>query len=187
MPLMLRATVVMAIVIHFVREKPVWHLIGRLSSVTGGTGFHRYQLIDAFIRHFSEWAVVGTDNTAHWGWGLQDTTNQYVAEGIRGGLVSLILFIAVLRIAFVQLRRARMVFERAEGPKSPWALLAWGSSVSLAAHCASCMSISYFGQMVQFFAMFVATVPALARVRRRARVKPRAAPQPASAPAPVPG
>ena len=68
--------VFLAVVIHFIREKPVWHLILRLSVITGGTGYHRYQLIDAFINNFSEWALAGTDGTAHWGWGLQDTTNQ---------------------------------------------------------------------------------------------------------------
>jgi hypothetical protein len=187
MRLMLWGALCMAVVIHFVREKPVWHLVARLSSLTGGTGYHRYLLIDAFVRRFNEWALVGTGNTAHWGWGLQDTTNQYVAEGVRSGLVTLVLFIVVLRVSFVQLRLARNVFERLEGPKSPWALLAWGSSVSLAAHCVSFISVSYFGQMVQFFVFFIATVPAFARFRRPKRVKSPAAPVSASAPTPIPG
>jgi hypothetical protein len=187
MRLMLQAAVFMAVVIHFVREKPIWHLVLRLSSITGGTGRHRYYLIDAFIRRFNEWALIGTDNTANWGWGLQDTTNQYVAEGIRGGLATLVLFMVVLRISFVQLRLARNVFERLEGPKSPWALLAWGSSVSLAVHCVSFISVSYFGQMVQFFVFFLATVPAFARFRRPKRVKSPAASLSASAPRPIPG
>jgi hypothetical protein len=170
MRLMLRVAICMAVVIHFVREQPVWHLIGRLTSITGGDGYHRFQLIDAFIRNFTEWALVGTDSTAHWGWGLQDTTNQYVAEGITGGLVTFVLFIVVLRVSFVQLRLARELFERLKGPTSLWALLAWGSSVSLAAHCVSFIGVSYFGQMLQFFVCFVATVPAFARSRRPQRV-----------------
>ena len=173
-------------VIHFVREKPIWHLLLRLSSITGGTGQHRYYLVDAFIRRFDEWALFGTSNTAHWGFGLQDTTNRYVAEGVSGGLVTLVLFIAVLRTSFVQLRRARLVFERREGPKSLSALLAWGSSVSLTVHCVSFISVSYFGQMVQFFVFFVATVPAIAQFSRRKRVKSRAAPLAAKTPTPIP-
>jgi hypothetical protein len=176
----------MAVVIHFVREKPVWHLIARLSSVTGGTGYHRYKLIDAFVRRFDEWALFGTGNTAHWGWGLQDTTNQYVAEGVRAGLATLVLFIILLRFSFVQLRLARNAFERLEGSKSLGALLAWGSSVSLAVHCVSFISVSYFGQMVPFFVMFVATVPAFSRFKRPKRVKSLAAPRSASTPTPIP-
>jgi hypothetical protein len=166
-------TVFLAVVIHFVREKPVWHLILRLSSITGGTGYHRYELIDAFIRRFTEWALVGTDNTAHWGWGLQDTTNHYVAQGVNGGLATLVLFLLLLQASFAQLRLARNAFERFQGPASPWAPFAWGCSVSLAVHCVSFISVSYFGQMLQFFFFFIATVPALARFKRPKRLKSR--------------
>jgi hypothetical protein len=157
----------LAFVIHVVRDKPIWHLIGRLASVTGGTGYHRYLLVEAFISRFGEWALVGTSDTAHWGWGLQDTTNQYVAEGINGGLATLVLFVWLLATAFSWLRRTRILIERFEGPKSLWALLVWGFSVSLAAHCVSFVSVSYFGQMEQFFFLFLALVPALARFKRR--------------------
>ena len=167
----LRGVVVVLVVLHFIREKPVWHLLLRLSTITGGTGSHRYALIDAFISNFSEWAIMGTDNAAHWGWGLQDITNQYVAEGVDGGFVTLVLFILVLRAAFALLRLARRAFERFEGPGNPWALLAWGCSVSLVVHCVSFISVTYFGQMLQFFFFFLGMVPAFARYRRPKRVK----------------
>ena len=125
---------------------------------------------------------MGTDNTAHWGWGLQDTTNQYVAEGVNGGLVTLVLFVLMLKASFPQLRLARTACERFEGPKPPWALLAWGCSVSLAVHCVSFISVTYFGQFLQFFFFFVATVPAFARIKRPKRVNPSAWPLPARAP-----
>lgn len=157
----------LAFVIHVVREKPIWHLIGRLASVTGGTGYHRYLLVEAFVTRFGEWALVGTSNTAHWGWGLQDTTNQYVAEGINGGLVTLVLFVWMLAVAFSRLRRTRILTERFEGPKSFWALLAWGFSVSLVSHCVSFVSVSYFGQMEQFFFLFLALIAPLSRFKRR--------------------
>jgi hypothetical protein len=171
----------MGVVIHVVREKPIWHLILRLSALTGGTGYHRYELIDAFVNRFSEWALLGTDSTAHWGWGLQDTTNQYVVEGVNGGLLTLVLFILVLRTSFVQLKRARLVFERFQGPKSLWAQLAWGSSVSLMVHCVSFVSVSYFGQILQFFFFFIATIPAMSRYKRRKRAKTPARPSPVHA------
>lgn len=158
----------LGVFIHLVREKPIWHLIGRLASVTGGTGYHRYRLIDAFFANFSDWALVGTSDTASWGWGLQDTTNYYVRQGVYGGLVTLIVFIAVLVVCFTRLRRTRMVTERAEGPKSVWTLLPWGFSVALAAHCVSFIGASYFGQMELFFFMFLALIPALGRFSRKA-------------------
>jgi hypothetical protein len=186
MPSILWGLFAMGVVIHVIRDKPIWHLLLRLSAITGGTGEHRYRLIDAFVNRFGEWALLGTDGTAHWGWGLQDTTNQYVVEGVNGGLLTLILFILILRTGFVQLKGARVVFERFEGPKSLWAQLAWGCSVSLMVHCVSFVSVSYFGQILQFFFFFVATVPAMSRYKRRkpAEAKPR--PSLVAAPAPRP-
>src|SRR5690606_8056447 len=78
-----------AVVLHFAREKPIWHLVGRATSLVGGTGWHRYRLMDAFVEHFDEWWLLGVAGTAHWGWGLQDVTNQFVANGVRGGLLTL--------------------------------------------------------------------------------------------------
>jgi hypothetical protein len=45
--------------------------------------------------------------------------------------------------------------------------------VSLAVNCVSFISVSYFGQMFQFFIFFVATVPAFAVVDRLSRAKSR--------------
>lgn len=171
MPSILWGMFGLGVVIHFAREQPIWHLLLRLSSITGGTGYHRYNLIDAFVNRFSEWALLGVDGTAHWGWGLQDTTNQYVVEGVNGGLLTLILFILVLRTSFVQLRLARLAFERAGGGATWLALLAWGCSVSLTVHCVSFISVSYFGQILQLFFFFVATIPAFANFKRPRRVK----------------
>jgi len=181
MPVILWGVVFLLVVIHFIREQPVWHLLLRLSVITGGTGYHRFQLIDAFIHHFSDWAVMGTNDTSHWGWGLQDITNQYVAEGVNGGLLTLIFFILMLRMSFRQLRAARNAFERFEGPRSPWPLFAWGCSVSLAAHCVSFISVTYFGQFLQFFFFFVATIPAFVRYRPPKKAKETPAPEPVPA------
>jgi len=186
MRVILLSIVFMLVVIHFIREQPVWHLLLRLSVITGGTGYHRFHLIDAFINNFSEWAIMGTDNTAHWGWGLQDTTNQYVAEGVNGGLITLVLFILMLRACFRELRSARITYERFEGPASPWALFAWGCSVSLAAHCVSFISVTYFGQFLQFFFFFVATFPAFARFKRPKSAKEPVQPSPTPSPSPQP-
>lgn len=94
-----RALVLLAaglVVIHFARERPVWQLIAKAGVVGGSTADYRFRLIDAFIRNWSEWFLMGTKGTAHWGYYLFDLTNQYVVEGVRGGVTVLVLFLAVL-------------------------------------------------------------------------------------------
>ena len=185
MPAMLWAAVLIAAAIHVVRKQPVWHLIGRLSAVTGGTGHHRFRLIDAFFRHFREWVLVGTDNMMYWGWGLQDVTNYYILQAVSGGLVTLVVFIFVLRVSFRELRRGTESFEGLAGAKNRWALLAWGSSVALAVHCVSFISVSYFGQMRQLFLIFLATIPALVSMGVRKSDRIRTAPMPTQTAGPI--
>lgn len=164
----------MALFVHLIREKPIWHLIGRLSSVTGGTGYQRYRLIDAFVAHFGEWALIGTSDTASWGPHLQDTTNYYIRQGVYGGLLTLVMFVLLLGSSFSRLRRTRFATEHAEGPKSLWTRLSWGFSVALAAHCVSFIAASYFGQMEFFLFMLLALIPSLARFKRPASQAPSA-------------
>lgn len=84
------------VVIHFARERPVWQLIAKAGVVGGSTADYRFRLLDAFIRNWNEWFLIGTKGTAHWGYYLFDLTNQYVVEGVRGGIMTLVLFLAVL-------------------------------------------------------------------------------------------
>jgi len=68
----------LTVVLHIIMNAPVWHLIARVNIISGSTGWHRYHLIDQAIKHFGEWALLGTRDTHHWGWGMGDVTNQYV-------------------------------------------------------------------------------------------------------------
>ena len=86
-----------------------WWLIAKISDVVGGGGYWRAKLIDEFVLHFSEWWLHGSNYTAHWsptGVGLplypdhMDLTNQFVAEGVNGGLLKLILFIVIIVACF---------------------------------------------------------------------------------------
>ena len=87
-------------ILHLMMQAPVWHLIARISAVGGSTGWHRYHLIDACINHFDEWVFLGVKTTGHWGWGLQDVTNQYVFYAVTGGFVTLVLFVWLLVSAY---------------------------------------------------------------------------------------
>ena len=161
------------IVVHLVRKGPVWSLIGRASDLIGGNGYDRVRLISAFVDNWRDWFWFGTSSTAGWGWGLQDLTNQFVYDGVQGGIFTLLSLIALLSVAFQcvgstvqRAERARhLSAERRFGLQT----LAWGLGVSLATHCVSWISVTYFGQMTLIFhslLAFIVTVyqtPELAR------------------------
>jgi len=157
--------VALVIVIHFVRDPPVWHLIGRASDLIGGTGYHRVQLISAFFDHWKEWILVGTGSTAHWGWGLQDVTNEFVLQGVRGGLMTLVSFLVVLLISFGYVGRTRQRIRRGRwlpaSRRHALELLSWGLGTALLAHCVGWIGVSYFGQMELILYVLFALIAAL--------------------------
>lgn len=137
------SVIAMLTVLHFAMEKPVWHLMARIDIVGGSTGWHRYHLIDEAINHLHEWWLLGTESTLHWGEGLFDITNQYVLEGVRGGLVTVIIFIWTIVRAFHSVGRIRRV-QRDRGRE--WH--AWAVGVVLFVHAVSFLAVSYFGQII---------------------------------------
>jgi hypothetical protein len=171
------------VLLHIVMKAPVWHLIARIDLVGGSTGYHRYKLIDAFVNRFREWALVGVNSTAHWGWGMVDVANQYVAYGVRGGLLGFILFIAVLSLAF---RQNGIVLRRVTGSRGRTAY-AWALGMTLFMHACMFLAVSYFGQIQMIFygtlgaigSMTAATEAARAPIRGRSQgSKEAAAPGP---------
>ncbi|MCC6360769.1 MAG: hypothetical protein IT450_18685 [Phycisphaerales bacterium] len=157
------ALVVLLFALHVMMKKPVWHLLARVDFVGGSTGYHRYELIDGFIQHFDEWWFIGTQRTYHWSpWGMFDITNQFVWEGIMGGLAGLILFILVLYHAFGAVGRFLHV---AEGD-SPRVALAWCLGVALVVHCANFFGISYFGQITFIWYFLLAGIASCSAIAR---------------------
>jgi hypothetical protein len=170
------------IVLHFARKKPVWHLIARASDLLGGEGYHRYRLIDAFVNRFGEWWLVGTPSTEHWGPVLWDTTNQYVTEGVSGGLLTLVAFIVLLSLAFRGIGRAGSAGRRLGRTPTAHRFWCWGIGAALVAQTAGFLSVSYFGQMQIIFYLFLAMISseygfALSSPRHRSQrqVQPSAA------------
>ena len=127
--------------LHLVMKSPVWHLITRVDISGGSSSYHRYQLVDRFIRHFSDWWLVGTKSNAAWGWDMWDTANQYVGIGERSGLIPFILFLAIIVLGFKYLGKARRV-----ATKKKEALFLWSLSAALFANVVAFFGISYFDQ-----------------------------------------
>jgi hypothetical protein len=139
--------------LHFVMKGPVWSLIARANIVESSTGWHRYYLIEQTINHFSEWMLLGTRETQHWGPGLTDVTNQYILEGVRGGVLTLGLFIVMLVVAF---RKIGQFF--LEPHYRDEQVLVWCLFVSLFGHCISFLGVSYFGQIIMLWYLVLAIV-----------------------------
>ncbi len=162
--------IALLLLLQLFMNAPIYALLARIDVVGGSTGYHRYILIDQFVRNFQEWALVGTKSTAHWSYGLFDLTNQYVAVGVDGGLAALILFVALIGKSFGRLGRV-VLAPRTEEPQR---FLLWGLACSLLAHCASFLGVAYFDQIIVIWYLGLAMVGSL---------EPLAAARPATSPA----
>ena len=133
------------VVLQIVMKAPVWFLINRVSGFIGGTGWHRAELIDQFIWRFPEWALIGTQNNADWGLDMWDAINAYVRAGVEGGLLTFVLFLSVIVIAYKRLGQARGIAEQ----RDPWnEFFLWTFGVSLFCNCVAFFGIIYFDQSV---------------------------------------
>lgn len=128
--------------LHLIMKAPVWALIGRMDVIGSSSGYHRYFLVDNFIRRFWEWWLVGTKETGSWGYDMWDTANQYVDTGVSGGLLTFVLFLAIIVCCFKALGRAR---KAGEGNLTAERRL-WTMGATLVAHLAAFFGITYFDQ-----------------------------------------
>lgn len=156
-------------VLHLVMNQPVWHLVSRIDLVGGSTGYHRYNLINQAIERFDEWMFIGTKSTVHWGWGLRDVTNQYVLEAVRGGAITLVLFIATIWLAFRSV--SRLLCRSSQNVFST--RLAWALGVMLFAHCFAFIAVSYFGQIMVIWYLSLAMIAVLTTAKCRAHLNCR--------------
>jgi hypothetical protein len=160
-----RGIVVTIVGLAVVMNAPVWFLIAKLSDLLGGTGWYRSNLIQQAIYHFNEWWLIGSSYTANWSSGQPlpgdpnnvDITNEYIAEGLQGGLLRLGLFLAIIVSCFKKVGRA----VHAERTDSHTAKLWWAIGVCLSAHCAAFISISYFDQIQVFWFWLWAVIAVL--------------------------
>lgn len=166
-----RWAIVLALIgLQLVMNNPIWHLISRIDLVGGSTGWHRYFLIDNAVRHFFEWFLIGTNSTVHWGHGMQDITNEYLAQGMRGGFGATCLLIAVLVQGYKSVGRLWRVNRRDPGRL----MLAWALGACLFAHTVQFIAVSYFGQIILIWAFLLATIASLQQGSarpKRARAK----------------
>lgn len=145
--------------LHIVMEAPVWHLISRVSAVSGSTSWHRYQLINETIKHFSDWWFYGCsgDTVLSWGISKADVTNQYILEGVNGGFATMCLFFVIIVIAFGEVGR----LWRLQLQNKYRLALSWAIGVSLFAQCMMFIGVSYFGQIIMIWYLLLAIIGSL--------------------------
>ena len=143
------------VAIHLAMKAPIWFLIARMSVFDASTGFFRARLIDATIRNFSAWWLLGIKTTDQWGPGLFDITNEYIAQGVHGGLLTMVLFVMMISRGFGTVGWTVRGYKN-----SPTSLKigAWAMGCALLAHCATYFSVSYFDQNIVTWFLLLAVI-----------------------------
>lgn len=148
-----------------VTGEPGYYVMKRIDISGGSTGYHRARLIESAFEHFGEWWLFGTDYTRHWmATGVSfspnhaDITNYYLVFGVTGGLVAMLLVIALLLVAFKWVGVVyRSHFD--DSPKDSYMI--WCLGAGLFAHATTSISVSYFDQSLVFFWMNVAVISSM--------------------------
>lgn len=142
---------ILLLALHVTMKAPVWALIERIDVVQGSASYHRYQLVEQFVRHLGDWWLLGTKTNGEWGLGMIDTSNAYVEQGTAGGLLTLIFFIVLIARCFGRIGTARKAVEGQYRSKE-W--FYWLLGVSMFAHVTGFLGIFYFDQTrVAWFAL----------------------------------
>ncbi len=165
MKLVRRGMVAGLVVLAVFMNAPVWYIIAKVSSVTGGAGWHRARLLDMAFQHLDLWWLWGMPikDTADWFpyvlsiTGGADITNQFLAFGISAGLLALLLFCAMLIQAYQKIGQALTSVRSHGGDQALTEPILWGLGVMLTVHCTNWLEITYFDQsyVVWFFGLAV--------------------------------
>jgi hypothetical protein len=143
-------------------NRPAYFIITHMDLTGSSTSWHRAELIRSTFAHFNEWWLIGTDYTRHWmASGVADPnhadiTNHYIANGVVGGLLLMVLFIWLFVKAFSLVGKA-IKSETTENKP----FYAWVVGASLFAHAVTCLSVSYFDASIIFLYFTLAATPAL--------------------------
>ncbi len=122
--------------LHLVMKAPVWFIINHVDIFSGNSGDHRANLIDGFIRHFTDWWLIGVKSTNSWGWDMWDQANQFVTEGESGGSATFICFVWMVSWVFSRVGTMRKLVEGDR--KKEW--MFWLLGVTLFSYV-----VSFFG------------------------------------------
>lgn len=158
--------VVVILAMAMMMQAPIWYLMAKASSLSGGDGWHRSYLLDIAYQHLDKWWLAGMALRDTWDWfpygieatGGADITNQFLSYGITSGLGAMFLFIALLVCSFKRLGRAMAAVRQRTEVSNGAEHMLWGSGVVLALHIMNWLGITYFDQTYLLWFMQLAIV-----------------------------
>ncbi len=150
-----------------VMKAPVWFLLAHIDLAGGSSGYQRALLIDQFVRHFTDWFLIGVRETGSWGWDMWDAQNQFVNIGETGGLVAFCLFLCVIVRSFrrLGLMRKSVANDRAE----QWRI--WLVGAALFTHVVAFFGVNYFDQVRVAWCFLLATVSLISNTQGDRKMK----------------
>jgi hypothetical protein len=171
----------MLVGLGLVMKDPVWYILARASSLTGGGGWHRSYLIDLAYRHLNLWWFAGLSLSETKAWfpyvlpkvGTADITNEFLAFGFTAGLGALALFIWLLTRAYSILGKALAASRFNSSQANNDELLLWGMGGALTIHIVDWFGVTYFDQMYVVWFMQLAAIATVSQAyleRRTAAV-----------------
>jgi hypothetical protein len=163
MVLVRRSIVGLIFLLGMMMKAPIYYLPAKVSSITGGTGWHRSRLIEMAIRDLDKWWLFGMSRaqTANWfpytKHGVADMTNQFLLFGISAGIGGILLFVFLLTRSFKRVGKSLAI----AGSSSENQSLPWGFGVMLCVHIFTWLGVTYFDQFYVIWAMQLAAISAL--------------------------
>jgi len=98
-----------------------------------------------------------------------DITNHYIMEGVRGGLLRLSLFVALLTVSFAAVGRHVKGIKAADPSASRGDnFFIWALGASLFAHCVTFLSVNYFDQLILVLYWLLAAIASVSAANARA-------------------
>lgn len=174
-----RALAAMIVLLALVMKAPIWYLLARLGSITGGDGYHRAALLDVAFQNLDKWWLAGMPLSGTMGWlpynnvatGHVDITNYFLLFGLDGGVGSVLLFVALLVSIFSHLGRSMSIVRSQHQTDNRVELLLWALGVVVFIHIVNWFGITYFDQMDVFWFLQLALVGSLTNLAEKSESK----------------
>jgi hypothetical protein len=139
-----------------VMKAPVWFVLTHIDLTGSSSGYQRAELIDTFMRHISDWWLMGTKDTASWGFDMWDVQNQFVLVGDTGGLIALIAFICVITRCFARIGNARKAIEGHQNQER----FMWLLGATLFSYCTAFFGVNLFDQSKMTWLLLLSLISA---------------------------
>ena len=148
--------------LDLVMKAPAYYIIYRFDITRGSTGYHRAALIESALKHINEWWLAGTDSPRHWmptgvSWSPDhtDITNQYLEQGVVGGLPLMFLFIAIMGMGFSLVGQS---LQQGAKLNQESQFMVWAIGASLFTYAVTFISVSFFDQSILFYYFTLAAI-----------------------------